>query len=222
MIDEVLSKRRHVIEFESDFKDDLLIKSLLQKTWKVTPSKNQLMAYTVNVIGTDQREIKEAVYDICTQNERDVNDDLYVKLQNDKHIINENLLCLLTAPYLLIFTNRLVDTPNKKINGNKENGVYYEATDPKNFEQSYSTNCIEVGMFAKCLTGLCLENNLDVSYTKCFSNSPKKWTKTIPFIRTSPIMIMTIGKGKVYKKPEKYNDEILDKRPDFGKIINWI
>ena len=26
----------------------------------------------------------------------------------------------------------------------------------------------------------------------------------------------------IYKKPEKYNDEILDRRPDFGKIINWI
>ena len=218
MIDEVLSKRRHVIEFESDFKDDLLIKSLLQKTWKVTPSKNQFMAYTVNVIGTDQKEIKQAVYDICSENEKNVNS----VREKEKRRINRNMLCLLNAPYLLIFTNRLVDTPNKRTQWLEENGVYYEATDPKNFEELYSTNCIEVGMFAKTLTGLCLENNLDVSYTKCFANSPKKWTKTIPFIKTGPIMIMSIGKGKIYKEPIKYNDEIIDNRPDFGKIINWI
>ena len=37
----------------------------------------------------------------------------------------------------------------------------------------------EVGMFANKLSELCLENNLDVSYTKCFSSKSKDWIETL-------------------------------------------
>ena len=81
----------------------------------------------------------------------------------------------------------------------------------------YDTCCIEVGMFAKTLTGLCLENNLDVSYTKCFSSKSKDWIETLPFVDTMPIMIMSIGKGKIYRDTNSN-----DLRPDFERIVKWI
>ena len=221
-IEDILKKRKHVYEFESEIipsKD--LINSLLKRTWKVTPSKNQFMAYTIHIVGPNEKSIKESIYNICTTNEAqtDTNNTSVVKTRK---LLNKNLLCLLTAPYNLIFTNRLENEPNKEQEYLISKGVYYEAVDPKKFETLYSTNSIEVGMFAKILTTLCLENNLDVTYTKCFSANYKDWIKTIPFVKTSPIMIMSIGKGKIFKKPKKYNGEITDLRPNFERIINWI
>jgi len=219
-IDDILKKRKHVYEFESEIipsKD--LINSLLKRTWKVTPSKNQFMAYTIHIVGPNEKSIKESIYNICTTNEAQTNTN---NTTIDKPRLNENLLCLLTAPYNLIFTNRLENEPNKEQEYLISKGVYYEAVDPKKFETLYSTNSIEVGMFAKILTTLCLENNLDVTYTKCFSANYKDWIKTIPFVKTSPIMIMSIGKGKTFKEPKKYNGEITDLRPNFERIINWI
>ena len=52
--------RKHVIEFESEIPNKELINSLLQKTWKVTPSKNNFMAYTIHII-TDQAT-KKLIY----------------------------------------------------------------------------------------------------------------------------------------------------------------
>lgn len=221
-IEDILKKRKHVYEFESEIipsKD--LINSLLKRTWKVTPSKNQFMAYTIHIVGPNEKSIKESIYNICTTNEAqtDTNNTSVVKTRK---LLNKNLLCLLTAPYNLIFTNRLENEPNKEQEYLISKGVYYEAVDPKKFETLYSTNSIEVGMFAKILTTLCLENNLDVTYTKCFSANYKDWIKTIPFVKTSPIMIMSIGKGKTFKEPKKYNGEITDLRPNFERIINWI
>ena len=55
-------------------------------------------------------------------------------------------------------------------------------------------------MFANKLSELCLENNLDVSYTKCFSSKSKDWIETLPFVDTMPIMIMSIGKIRYIEK----------------------
>lgn len=200
--------RKHVIEFESEIPNKELINSLLQKTWKVTPSKNNFMAYTIHII-TDQAT-KKLIYNRCISHEEYLN-------TNEDTPINENLLCILTAPYVLIFANRFEDKPNKRQQELISKGVYYEATDPKNFEILYSTNAIEVGMFANKLSELCLENNLDVSYTKCFSSKSKDWIETLPFVNTMPIMIMSIGKGKIYRETNSN-----DLRPDFERIVKWI
>tara|TARA_B110000285_G_scaffold144206_1_gene161092 strand:- start:621 stop:1283 length:663 start_codon:yes stop_codon:yes gene_type:complete len=220
MIEDVYKKRKHILSFdETIIPDKNLINSLLKKTWELTPSKNQFMSYTVHVVGPEHKSYKKSIYDICTMNESDANTNNKII---DKPRLNENLLCLLNAPYTLIFTNRYEDKPNKEQSYLISRGVYYEAADKDNFEKNILTNAIEVGMFSKILTGLCLENNLDVTYTKCFSTNYKNWEKTMPFIKTSPIMIMSIGKGKVAKKPKTYNREVTDLRPEFESIVKWI
>lgn len=207
MIDDILKNRKHVLEFTDEVPSKELIDSLLQRTWKVTPSKNNFMAYTIHVV-TD-KDKRKAIYNMCISNEKQLND--------DNAPLNENLLCILTAPYVLIFANRFEDKPNQRQQELIEQGVYYEAVDPDKFETLFSTNSIEVGMFAKTLTGLCLENNLDVSYTKCFSQNYKNWIETLPFVNRNPIMIMSIGKGKIYREIKED-----DLRPDFERIINWV
>mgnify|MGYP001185140337 FL=1 len=206
MIDDILKNRRHVIEFEDEIPDKELVNSLLQRTWKVTPSKNNFMAYTVHVV-TDN-STKKLIYNMCTSNEEQV---------NANSTTQGEYQYILTAPYVLIFTQRLEDKPNKQQQRLIDKGVYYEAVDPNELATMYDVSCIEVGMFAKTLTGLCLENNLDVSYTKCFSQNYKNWIETLPFVNRNPIMIMSIGKGKIYREIKED-----DLRPDFERIINWV
>ena len=219
-IDKLLEKRKHVYEF---YKDNIpskhLIDSLLKRTWKVTPSKNQFMAYNVNVIAPEHTNYKKQIYNLCTFYEKDINKQNSISDVSD---LNANLLCLLTAPYILIFTNRFEDSPNKEQLDQHNKGVYYEALDKNNFEELYDTNSLEVGMFSKTLTALCLQNNLDVSYTKCFPFSVQKWKEVLPFIQTRPILVMSIGKGKTFKLPKLVNNEITDLRPEYKKIVKWI
>lgn len=206
MIDDILKNRRHVIEFEDEIPDKELVNSLLQRTWKVTPSKNNFMAYTVHVV-TDN-STKKLIYNMCTSNEEQV---------NANSTTQGEYQYILTAPYVLIFTQRLEDKPNKRQQQLIKKGVHYEAVDPNELINMYDTCCIEVGMFANTLTGLCLENDLDVSYTKCFSQNYKNWIETLPFVNRNPIMIMSIGKGKIYREIKED-----DLRPDFERIINWV
>ena len=165
------------------------------------------MAYTIHVV-TD-KDKRKAIYNMCVSNEE--------KLNDDNTLLNENLLCVLNAPYVLIFANRFEDKPNQRQQELIKQGVRYEAVDPDKFETLFSSNSIEVGMFAKTLTGLCLENDLDVTYTKCFSPFYEDWIKTLPFINRNPVMIMSIGKGKIYREAKEG-----DLRPDFERIINWV
>ena len=206
MIDDILKYRRHVNEFEDEIPDKELINSLLQKTWKVTPSKNNFMAYTVHVV-TDN-STKKLIYNMCTANEKQV---------NENSTTEGEYKCILTAPYVLLFTQRLEDKPNKRQQELINKGIHYEAVNPNELKNIYPTNSIEVGLFANTLTGLCLEHNLDVSYTKCFSANYKDWIKTLPFVNRDPIMIMSIGKGKIYREIKEG-----DLRPDFERIINWV
>ena len=103
MIDDILKYRRHVNEFEDEIPDKELINSLLQKTWKVTLSKNNFMAYTVHVV-TDN-STKKLIYNMCTANEKQV---------NENSTTEGEYKCILTAPYVLLFTQRLEDKPNKR------------------------------------------------------------------------------------------------------------
>jgi len=71
MIYEVLKKHKHVMEYDKE--SDIIKKSdivdLLKQTWNITPSKNNLMPWQVFVIGPDNQNYKNIVYDICSKNE---------------------------------------------------------------------------------------------------------------------------------------------------------
>jgi hypothetical protein len=206
IIDDILKYRRHVNEFVDEIPDKELINSLLQRTWKVTPSKNNFMTYTVHIV-TDN-STKKLIFNMCTANEKQV---------NENSTTEGEYKCILSAPYVLLFTQRLEDKPNKRQQELINKGIHYEAVNPNELKNIYPTSSIEVGMFANTLTGLCLENNLDVSFTKCFSQNYKDWIETLPFVNRDPIMIMSIGKGKIYREINKN-----DLRPDFERIINWV
>jgi hypothetical protein len=76
------------------------------------------------------------------------------------------------APWILVFEQRLVE-PNNFVKEYSELHNDYDRftqTDEKRFRGLCNTKltCIEVGMFTQTLAGLCLENDLGISYIKSF------------------------------------------------------
>ena len=216
MIDKILKKRRYVREYYSSADiSQSLIDSLLQKTWKVTPSKNNFMPYTIHVVGPKHQNYKDLVFLNCASNEG-LTDGLNNPLeQRYKHDL-PNYANILSCCYLLIFTMRLEDKPNPFQKMLIKKGHRYEAVDEHRLNELYATASIEVGLFADCFSALCLQNNIDVSFVGCFYRDLDKW-KDIPFVTRQPILLMTVGKGKVYKKILKN-----DQRPDYNRIVNFV
>ena len=59
----ILEKRKYVLDYDTEAKiDNELIVDLLEKAWKVTPSKNNFMPYKVHVVGPEHRKLKESIF----------------------------------------------------------------------------------------------------------------------------------------------------------------
>lgn len=223
MIYDVLENRRYVIEYDQTATfSKSLIDSLLQKTWKITPSKNNFMPYTVHILGPEHQKYKELVFLNCASNEGlvdGVKDPLSLRYSNNPPKYSNILNC----SHLLIFTMRLEDQPNPYQQMLINRGHKYEAVDENKLDDLYAMTSLEVGLFADALSGMCLEQGIDVSFTGCFHRNLKYW-ENIPFVKRKPILLMTLGKGKIYYRDTNKESDIenLDSKPDFDRIVNFI
>ena len=223
MIDDILQNRRYVREYDNTVSiPRSLINSVLQRTWKVTPSKNNFMPYNCHVIGPDNQDIKNKVYLNCARNEGitdGVEDPLNERYNEDL----PNYANILSCSYLFIFTMRLEDKPNPFQQMLINKGHKYEAVDEDKLHDLYAIASLEVGLFTDCLSALLLENGIDVSFTGCFSRNINDWSD-VPFVKRQPIILMTAGKGKVYRDQfvKKTDLEKYDLRPDYYRIVNFV
>ena len=112
MIYDIMEKRRYVREYDTTANiPQSLINSLLFQTWKVTPSKNNFMPYTVHVVGPEQQKYKELVYLNAASNEGR-SDNIIDHLTSRYSINLPHYANILTCSYLIIFTMRLETDPN--------------------------------------------------------------------------------------------------------------
>ena len=214
----ILQNRKYVKKYDNNYKiSQELIEEMLYKTWKVTPSKNNFMAYNVHVVGPDSPEIKQKVFLNCLSNER--------KLDGNENILEErylddlpNYANILNCSHLLIFTMRLETEPNPYQQFLIQRGHKYEAVDQRTLNDMLPTVSFETGLFADTFSALCLENDLDVSFTGCFRRDLDSW-KDIPFVTQKPVMIMTVGKARQYLDKSL---DLPDPRPNFNRIVNFI
>lgn len=223
MIDRILQKRRYVREYDANANiSPNLIDSLLQKTWKVTPSKNNFMPYTVHVVGPEHQRYKELVFLNCASNEG-LSDGIENPLEERYKEHPPNYANILSCSYLFVFTMRLEEKPNPFQQMLIQRGHRYEAVDESRLDNLYATASIEVGLFADCFSALCLQNDIDVSFVGCFHKDLDKW-KDIPFVTRKPILIMTAGKGLKYRDEIAKDSDIekLDLRPDYNRIVNFV
>lgn len=225
---------QYVLEYDSNSKiDSSFIKDALRAAWLETPSKNNFMPYKVHVLGTEFVKEKEELYWLCLSNETKANgnqisskldlikyeQNMYLK-NNGKRPAYHNIV---SAPYVLIFTQRVEDKPNEFQQHLINTGYVYEqmATDGPNKKNAKNVARIEIGMFSTNFASICLNNGLDVSYTLCFPDDKDIWPeKYFNFLDDDPLLIITVGKGKEYRNYSNLYGR--DNKPDFGRIVNIV
>lgn len=220
-MDNILKKYRYVLEYDTTVDiPESLINSMLQRTWKVTPSKNNFMPYSVNVLGPSCYELKQKVFQKCLKHELTVDDvRLMEQLKSRTRLaLYRNIL---SCSYLFIFTQRVEDCPNDFQQYCMSQGRVYGQTNAKHPDKARNTALIETGMFASTFAALCLENDIDVSFTLCFPTNLESWKdEEFSFIKQKPILMLSAGKGLRYRRDEFLHFQ--DLKPNYERIINII
>ena len=220
-LDTSLDRYKYVREYDEDFQinpEDMT--DLLRKAWRVTPSKNNFMPFKVHAIGNNKKNIKELVYRKCVGNESRVDDIPNVEeVRYSKE--KPRYWNIVSSSYLLIFTLRIEDQPNSFQQSGIDRGIRYEAMNQKNVTGAAHNAKIEIGMFSAALADLCFKNNLDISHILNFPSKVESWNDPeFDFIDRQVLLIMTVGKGKIYRRD--FIPSNIDLKPDFHRIINMI
>ena len=227
MIEEVFSKRRQIRAAwdQKKIPSKEIIHDLLDRTLNISPSKQNLFPFKIHAYGPNDNEQKAIIGSICSLwetgsvnhwddtgkdgNFKSAAGDLNVKdwVYDNKGNDYRN------APWVLIFEQRLCKENNfvREHHALHQDGHRFTQTDPKRFRELCNTKltCIEIGMFLQTLAGLCLENDLNISYIRTFpewkwlgvkgeykkeSNKTGKadWS-ALPDITEQPLMIAQLG-----------------------------
>jgi len=226
-VDEILEKHRHVMKYDtSKVPSDSVIDELLQRTWKVTPAKNQVMPYSVFVLGPKHQEYKDEIFRLCSFNEDEQNQSNPKEDVNKGNRKGQNYKNILTCSHLLIFTLRLNTKPNEFQKEMLAKGIYYDPFFEEGLEDSVPAISVECGIFSNTFRALCIDKGIDTSYTLNFPRKVSRW-KNIPFVERKVLLMMTVG----YK--EWYRTETIEKfhlfgkpgddlKPDYHEIVKFV
>lgn len=212
-IEKLFSKRRQIRAAWDDekFPTKELIHNLLTRALNIAPSKQNLFPFKIHAFGPDNVEERSIVSQICclytsgsVNNWEDSDKDANLKGQANKD-----------APWVLVFELRQCK-PNVFV---KEYGAMHDDGKAQNrftqidgdrFREAANRTlaAIEVGMYCKLLAGLCLENDLAISYIKSFpewrwAGKRNEYNKNInkvglswdslPQITEAPLLVVQIG-----------------------------
>lgn len=237
-----MHKYKHIIEYDTiDIPDIHLVKQCLHEAWNNTPSKQNFMPYNVFVIGPGDKTIKEKIYYKSIMQEYAVNLTRYEGIdETDPKAVEAAMIQhrgvppqfinFKTAPYVLLFTQRIENEPNPFNQYLTDRGWSFEQTNAawktssrvKN--KAFGLVMLEIGMFANAFSNLCLMNGIDISYTRCLPTHMNFWADPdFSFLENPPQLIMTAGKGKVSRR-EFYTTvrHGIDYKPDFERIVKFI
>jgi hypothetical protein len=222
-LDEILAQRKHVMEFDrtAEPPSKELVDSLLRRAWKVTPSKNNFMPYTINVLGPEYQDEKDHLYRKSLASETSANKNNPIPDSHDQ-LNMPAYACIASCAYLLVFTDRWEDQPNpyQKMCWDKL-GVFHAPMTKEGVRSIGETVSLEVGMFATAFAGLCVDNGIDVSYTLNFKRRLEEWEDTW-FVNERPMLIMSIGTARVYREDLKQHGLYKgDLRPEYERIVKW-
>ena len=196
------TNRKHVDAYDNSVDIEKEVIQSFNEAWKVTPSKQNFMPYLIHVIGPDAQEWKDKLYAVCLRNESNVDN------VTDKELMKRYEHSSISHPVFpmsrSIITKRLIQTK------------YSMKRLEKGFLVVGNLVSFEVGLFCNALQYYLLQKNIDSCYTGCFRNNKENW-KTLPFVTETPIMIMTIGKGKVYTPQDPENP-----RPTLDEIVSIV
>ena len=202
VIENLLSKRKQVRQYSEDKIPNLEdVNKIINKAYDLVASKQSLVHYKITVLGPHKKEEKQELYNLS--------------IKNDGGEGNENIF----APYVLCFTNRLVDNPNLSVKRKVARGHRYDLLDPEKYRTRGMEVGIEVGMFSKILTSLCMEYDFDVSYLLCFSDSA---SQQLSFLDDKLIFSLQIGYQKSSGIKDKFLKDADEYKPDITEIVEWL
>lgn len=225
---------RCIVEYDTEnIPDKHVITEALHEAWTTTPSKQQFMPYNVFVLGPDRQNLKEKMYYKSLVWESNINHTNYDVDMNDvlaveKEFVKERsypfYIAFKTAPYLLIFTQRIEDQPNPWQQWQiEELGTNFEQTDKNTPSRAKGLSHIEIGMFSQSFANVCLMNGIDISYTKCLPGDMEYWSEPeFDFIERPPQLLMTAGYGKTTRREFHGVKYGYDLKPDFNRIVKFI
>tara|TARA_E500000178_G_scaffold310523_1_gene325681 strand:+ start:70 stop:711 length:642 start_codon:yes stop_codon:yes gene_type:complete len=211
VIENLLNKRKQVRQFSEDKIPNLEdVNRIINKAYDLVASKQSLVPYKITVLGPHKKEEKQELYNLS--------------VKNDGGHGNENIF----APYVLCFTNRLVDNPNLSVKRKIAKGHQYDELNPLVYRKKGLEVGIEVGMFSKILTSLCMEHGFDVSYLLCFSeisenkNPYSEKKPVISFLKDRLLFSMQIGYQKTGDLRKKWLKDFDEYKPDVIEIVEWL
>jgi len=242
---DTMEKRHHVYEYHKKNIPDEVVKELLWKAWKISPSKHNFMPYKVSVIGPNRQREKSKMWKKCQYNHKRAeavganlpreNLDVNPYADNpEEYTFNTNPAYnhVKHNSHLLIFSARIC-----KLNGYLKHVVAKEGHYAEQCEKSEVTNLrvsssFEASLFAANLTALCIEQGIDVSYNLCFPGRKEEW-KNMPYLwydkekRYARVFAnMSLGYGKYYRHQwlKKVKPDIghLDLKPEVDEVIEWV
>tara|TARA_B100001287_G_scaffold50328_2_gene39355 strand:- start:3064 stop:3837 length:774 start_codon:yes stop_codon:yes gene_type:complete len=232
-IEKLFSKRRQIRAAWDPHKmpSKELIYDLLKRTQNVSASKQNLFPFKIHAFGPDNLEEKQIIEQICCLFPTgSVNNYNWSEREHQSGGTTNNM-----PGWFLVFEQRLA-RKNKFIKDYEkmfEDGkpsVRYTQIDENRFRENSNRTLasIEVGMFTKILAGLCLENDLAISYIRSFPDwswrgQRKEYQKdrnkvglswdSLPQITEAPLLVVQIG----YKG--KYLDPLASTVKVNGKIV---
>jgi len=177
-----------------------LIRSLITDSFNSVPSKQNLIAYKIHVFGPDHLKEKSQLYS-STVNKAGGQTNSRGNIQ-------------LFAPYILLFTGRLVDRPNPNVLSLISEGHRFMECDVNMYKENVRIPCIEIGMFCNILASKCFEKDIDIGFTGCLPNNISQY---IDDINENIYLAMSIG----YANNTKYKPNRKEIRPNIDEVINW-
>ena len=198
-----------------------LIEDLLWTAWKLTPSTNNFMPYHCNVLGPERVAEKHSIWMKSVKNKKEINEANIKDHKEDGY--NPYFEHLSTAPYLLVFTQRVCE-PNEYYRKTIEKGDYYEQMHEDQISSMLRTTAVEVGMWMANLSAFALEKGLNTSTIACFPyrEDNSEW-EDLPWVEHPVVLLGSIGKAKQYRR-ESMNEiqKKDDQKPEPETIIKWI
>lgn len=238
MIYDTLESRHHVLRYKTKQIEASLVKQLLYQAWKITPSKNNFMPYTVTVLGPGCVQQKEKIYKKVALNHEgsdvkglDIDSKANPKMEKEYRFVhNRSYWHILKNSHLLVFSSRVCSEPNEfyKRAINLE-GHYAEQCEVDEVEEIAESTAFEVGLFASAMTALCLENGIDISYCACLPKYKAAW-RNIPFVwydkenKFAKVhSVMSLGYGDYYRYQwlKENNTTDSDIKPPFEDVVKW-
>jgi len=225
-IEELFSKRRQIRAAwdQKRLPSKEIIQDILERTMKIAPSKQNLFPFKIHAYGLDDLEKKQIIGQICalhptgsvnhmdSENKGGMIKSAAGTINVKDHVLDDEGNDMRISPCVLVFEQRLCEANNfiKEYSELHTDYNRFTQIDPKRFRgnANKALACVEIGMFIKCLAGLCLENDLGISYIKCFpewvwKDHQNEYNKnknkngldwdSLPEITESPIMVVQIG-----------------------------